>query len=730
MITFHTPSFRRTSAAQSSRPALFEMEKNLKELEKEITCSICHEHYEEAKILPCLHYFCKQCIINIATKTGKDCIVYCPECYKEATFSNSYESELKPVFFIDRLKAIFYKRKKVLSGQLFCEMCSKTEAKAETFCQHCDKFTCGDCEGDHSHYGFSHTNISLKELQEEPDLKLIHSSPVDCPRHTKLMNLFCTDCSKLVCIDCIAASHKDHNIEQNMGAVDRAKEKLIGNLKPLKNLNNILSQAVEMIGNAEDEVKSQSKTVIDSIEASVGELKGILDSHKRQLLKETDTEVTKKVERLVRQKKNFSLFSAEVSNIFEFILKCLRYGSDAEVMDLQSEIEKKAQEVLQSNITDDSVPEEQADLMVDLDLIESFRKLCQAKFKLAHPSDFIHVDIANSVLELNKESEILVSSTIPGALELNLRCHLKSLASGLTVSTAIEVGDPGQYHIVFTPSVRGRHELSVHVNNHPVPGSPFIAFVSNIITGVMNKPVRPALEGVNKPWSVAINSACEIVVAECEGDVIILNEEGKKIRAISPAKHRMNSVRSLAVDKHDNIYFVDDWSNRIGKCDTRCSEVHVKELEQKRGPGYIDIAVSGTDVMVTEQNNQGQIVVFDLLLNYVRCISGQGKVGLRYLCLDSKGNVYASDNKKKIQVLSMTGHSLASFNCVGGGVNPWMIHVFDQYIYVADLTNRNTAVYTTLGEKVTTLGCYGSACTDQDGFVFICDFFGSKLYCY
>jgi len=33
--------------------------KSLEELESEITCLICQEHYTEPKILPCLHYYCK-----------------------------------------------------------------------------------------------------------------------------------------------------------------------------------------------------------------------------------------------------------------------------------------------------------------------------------------------------------------------------------------------------------------------------------------------------------------------------------------------------------------------------------------------------------------------------------------------------------------------------------------------------------------------------------------------
>ena len=31
-------------------------DKSVQELEKEITCAVCHGHYQEAKLLSCMHY--------------------------------------------------------------------------------------------------------------------------------------------------------------------------------------------------------------------------------------------------------------------------------------------------------------------------------------------------------------------------------------------------------------------------------------------------------------------------------------------------------------------------------------------------------------------------------------------------------------------------------------------------------------------------------------------------
>ncbi len=44
--------------------------KSLKYLERDITCAVCQECYTEPKLLPCLHYYCKKCILQLAHRTA------------------------------------------------------------------------------------------------------------------------------------------------------------------------------------------------------------------------------------------------------------------------------------------------------------------------------------------------------------------------------------------------------------------------------------------------------------------------------------------------------------------------------------------------------------------------------------------------------------------------------------------------------------------------------------
>ena len=78
-------------------------EKSLEELESEITCPICQEHYTEPKVLPCLHCYCKKCILKLALRTQSGKSFQCPECRCKATLPEGGVDNLKTAFFANRL---------------------------------------------------------------------------------------------------------------------------------------------------------------------------------------------------------------------------------------------------------------------------------------------------------------------------------------------------------------------------------------------------------------------------------------------------------------------------------------------------------------------------------------------------------------------------------------------------------------------------------------------------
>ena len=715
------------------------VEKSLEDLEQEVTCAVCQEHYTDPKILPCLHYYCKQCILRLALRTGKDKPFSCPECRKDTTLPEGGVEELKSAFFINRLKSMYVKHKKALSKQVQCEICTNPEALAEAFCRQCDKFACKNCVHLHSVMKAvfeGHEIVPIDQLQKIKAEELVPKNPAPkkCHIHGELLKIFCFDCNKLICRDCTVKDHRDHDIEFNNVAVDNKKKELMDSLKPLREVEDSLSRALEVVCDTEHEVEAQGDSVANTIETSFEELHKMLETRKQQLLEEAKRRVREKMENLKGQEKNLFIASAEVRSVIDYTEQCVRLCSDDEVMSLHTEISHRIKdELLEHGKAGNRLePVEEADMGLEVGCAEDLQQLCQ-KAKITRPVDYIQLDNIPSTAEVNKEVKMEVINTTkkPTKSKLNLLCQIKCLPTGAVSTPKIEVKNPSRYDISYTPSVRGLYELSISAYGQPVPGSPFTMTVYMSPTQP-DKPVK--VWDVYGPYSIAVNSVGEVIVAEANNDIVVLDTEGKRLRNIECSKHQFSALQSVAVDNEDNIYFVGHNHNKIGKSNRNCEKIEVREVQQVKGPGHIDIAVVRDEVMVTELYNKGQITVYDRELNYVRQISSRNKTRLRHFHPDHHGLLYNSSDDNTIHVLSTTGDCLRTFSRDHKGVkqlkDPWMVYVFGQYVYVADRSHSETVIFTTDGNYVTTFGCSGGICVNSDGVLYNCDFDSNKIYCY
>ena len=346
----------------------------------------------------------------------------------------------------------------------------------------------------------------------------------------------------------------------------------------------------------------------------------------------------------------------------------------------------------------------------------------------------VSIDKINSKAYINKMCEVRMSVS-PLNHDVLMDCHLRSLHNeSLLKCDAKEIG-AREYCIQYTPTVRGRHELSILVDRQPVAGSPFPVLVCSPPTQ-LDKPVK-VWDGFKMPYGITINSVGEIIVSEYGGDVVVLDRDGTRLRTINSSQYQFECLRGVAVDCEDNIYFTDEGTNRIFKSDKNCSEVEVHRVQQAKGPGHIDVVVVGDEIMVTERCNKGVIMVYDRELKYVKQMFDITNNTLCGLYLDSHQNLYVCDyGNLSIQVYSTNGELLRSFGCDENGVNklkwPYSVCIAGHYVYVTDIGADKIVVFTIEGDYVTSFGDYCSfgVCVDEDGFVYVTDSTHSKINIY
>ena len=362
--------------------------KTVEELEREITCGICQEHYTEPKVLPCLHYYCKKCVLRLTLRTATGKPFSCPECRCEATLPEGGVDELKTAFFVNRLKTTVSTMERAHGKvEVKCELCSDSGDKAEAFCRQCAMFICKNCIEHHKKLKIllTHEVASLEDLKQgraKPIVMKEDPASVKCLDHDEPLVVYCYDCDTLICRDCTMKDHRDHNFEFCKKAAATTKSNLLEKLEPLKTQSFSLSHAVEEVRTTKQELEAERNTVANTIKTSFKELRDILDNRERELLGEADRLVQEKMDRLSVQEKTLSLASAEVQSVVDYTEQCVRHCTDNEFMSTHAEIRRRIeQEIEEHSKSGRSLePVEDVDVGVEVRFFaEALQQLCQTQ---------------------------------------------------------------------------------------------------------------------------------------------------------------------------------------------------------------------------------------------------------------------------------------------------------------------------------------------------------------
>ena len=732
--------------------------KSLEQLEKEITCAVCQEHYTEPKILPCLHYYCKKCVHVLALRTGSKQPFSCPECREKTTLPEGGVDQLKTAFFVNRFKSNFSVLERVQGKvEVMCEECTKSRDKAEAFCRQCAVFICRECTRQHKRMKSfsSHEVVSLKDLKQGRARGIATKEPPTkkCDVHEEPLIIFCSDCNLLICHLCTVKTHRSHDFEFCKEAAPDTRKKLLGNLGPLKAAVGSLSTAVGDIQNTKQEVEAQGKSIANTIHTSFAQLQLVLQQRKQQLLHKAASQVGKKIDKLSAQEKKLTLANAQVQSVIDYTKRFVSECSANEVMNMQTEIKRRMEREVEEYSKSEKrlKPVEEANMGVEVGCAEDLQRLCQTKANIVQlavdPAKCTVRGEGRETAKVGRIAEVTLTTKLTNnkttRRSVAVVGKLKSLRDGSVVKCTVDQSGPGEYNIKYTPTVRGRHKLTVSVDGQHVERSPFSVSVS-ISPTQLGKPVK-VWTGISYPYGVTVNSEGDIIVCESEGDIIKLDKEGKKHVIVKHSTTTLTWLSDVATDKEDNIYCTDWKTSNVLRCDKNGRNVRVYDVQLVKGPGHWGVAVVGDEVMLCERNNESTIIIYDRKLEYVRHIVHEDMGQFTNLSSDSHGNLYVSDSgKSMIRVFSNNGVLLHSFGFDNNGVNrldrPYGVCVSGQYVYVCNY-HSPVSVFTTTGHYVTSF-CWlchkegelnrprGVCVDEQHNFIYVCDYLNSRVQCF
>ncbi|XP_064396595.1 E3 ubiquitin-protein ligase TRIM71-like [Halichondria panicea] len=714
------------------------------DLEQEVTCGICHDRYQEPKLLPCCHYYCKQCILTLSSRYRPNQPFPCPDCREPTLLPDNNPDRLPTAFFINRMKALHSRMEKA-HGKLenTCEVCSG--GKATAFCRQCVQFICEDCVRSHQRMKSlfaTHIVSTLDELKQGgvKELTFENPPPPKCEDHKEPKKIFCFDCNKLICRDCIVIEHAGHNYEFVKKAAPATRKKLTEHLSPLKNLLPDLSTAVNQVKGTKQKIQAQKELTERQVNAKFQELHDILDRCKVCVLRESFALADSKMEKLTIQEKGLDLSLGTAQSLIDFVERTLENASDEELITMQEQVVSRidAEVVKRGKEAANPDPVEKDDFGVEVFVCEDLKKLCANNVfvydgtKVDPTKCTVEGDGAKHA-EIDKLACFSINTRNPRHFSSKIKVTLKSLVDDTSQELqAVPVRD-GVYSVEYIPRVRSRHHLLISVDDQPIPGSPFSVFVK-IPPTKLDKPVR-VIRGIKNPLYMAFNSSEELIVTDFEGDVLVFDKKGKQIQSISKSKHGFGGIYGVAVDKEDNIY-VCDCKHCVYKFNKRgdllkrfgTSGSGPKEFYYPHG-----IAVAGDQLFVCDYNNH-RVQVLTTELEPVKQI-GSYRTGNEHfihpedVAVDNEQMVYVTDcYNHRVQVLTMDGRFIRSIRKKGSGPGylscPHGVCVAG-FVYVVEQTNKRVSVFTKDGQFVTSFGNghitdpYGVA-VDSDGFVYVC----------
>ena len=688
------------------------IEKGLEELEGEITCPVCQEHFRDPKILPCLHYYCKECVRQLARRAGTNNPFPCPECRKETVLPQNDPDQLPTAFFVNRMKSVRTKMEKA-QGKLeaVCEMCSG--AKAEAFCRQCAEFICNGCTKSHSKMKVfeGHKVVTLQELKDSRGrAKDIQQAPASTCK----------------------------------GDYEQYKKTLKESLAPLVKIQTNLPAATREVEKVEREVSEQHKVIEDTVKQSFNQLHEILHEREKQLLDRASQLKQEKLDNLGAQKKGFALATGEIQGLVEFVERSIENATDEEFMSLQQRVQEQIQEQCAKYDRIDLVPVEVANIGVRVACAESISDLCQKNAELivlrVDPTKCIAEGPGTNIAEVGKPAQFTVHTVYQnGQLcgeKQKVEAELKSLVTDSVIHADANSKESGVYEVAYTPEVRGRHTLIVKVNGTQISGSPFQVF-AKIHPTQLGEPVR-VVEGVVDPWEIALNSKQQLVVAEWDGKVSVFGKEGKRVRTITHEK--LLHPAGVAVDKDNNIYVTDSGNSSLLKFSKEgklMKTVGRKGTRQGEFNNPSFIKVINDKLYVCDSGNH-RVQILSTELMHVNRFGSYGDREGRFtkptdIAQDGVGNLYVSDtNNDRVQVFDCKGRFLSTFSRKGTAAKrldcPYGVYVgCDQLVYVCDKSNNCVSVFQTSGEFVTSFGDLsspGGIVVDEDGFVYVSNFAG------
>ena len=291
-----------------------EMAAQAAEARPSTVCAVCLQDIQDARLLPCLHSFCRACIDQQAV-TATEREIRCSICRSSYAVLEGGAATLPK----DSLRP---------SRPRSCTLCcddgnrgTESDAQPSRVCTTCDSVLCDKHLVDHLGTPGSHSIGNLSDDTAAASGTGETSAPATCPIHGDPLKFFCRPCGVLVCGYCIAVG--DHGGHKPICiAKDVSREKIedaLNRIQPLREALERTERSSVALNEASDHLPVAARGVREEICASATRAIHVVEACKAQLLQRVDDAV-------VEREKVLNLRSEELKSYQDSLRNAIMVG--------------------------------------------------------------------------------------------------------------------------------------------------------------------------------------------------------------------------------------------------------------------------------------------------------------------------------------------------------------------------------------------------------------------
>ncbi|XP_019854245.1 PREDICTED: E3 ubiquitin-protein ligase TRIM71-like [Amphimedon queenslandica] len=617
-----------------------------------MTCEVCSEYYTDPLMLPCLHSFCKKCLIKAKEKQGStDTSLKCPMCDTSVNLPDGkIEGLTQNLWFQHKSKEALIKKKIVSKEAVSCDKCDDSSDAAVVYCCDCGQFLCDLCKKVHKRNKkeASHKLIDL-EAKESIELPTVKHEAIYCIQHSEKLTYYCKDCNNLVCQICLNIHHKSHNYNYYVDEGETARKAL---KESVASCDGVIPPVAKAIANGEkmlEQIATRKEEIRQEIKETFEELKAALDKRCNDLLMETEEIASAKRSSVKKQLDGFHKLVKQVSHGRHLASSVRECTDPGEVLSVKKLITNQLEECIEEYKKLPLEIEENEAIVTNLDTSILNKKISEfgtvSKVHVNIDAYSIDSGLAIPLATVKKERKFKVA--LPAGIDKAasyLKASFIKSDSNEEEGRVVIVNDNNTAIVSCTPQSIGGYELSVTIRGQHIKGSPYQLSVkaSRDYTTLTNQRYFDVGNGTT---GVAVHTNGEVFASSRDGFVQVFSEDGTAVRRIG-SKGKGNGQFEcpwglLLVG--DRLYVSDDNLHRVQYFSATTGQY----IGQFGSEGIENGQFSRPFGMSTD--GKGNILVADYSNNRVQVFKEDG-TSVQVIQCDGRASDVAVDNEGKIHV--------------------------------------------------------------------------------